>query len=81
MTLEQQESLFRDLLYEAKIDEGVIDQIFEKLYATNQPDEGVANDDLEKQIDDLQIKIHDETDWRKKVVLAAQRVKLGLDRA
>jgi hypothetical protein len=67
----------RQILIDAKVDETTINQFFNEL---GMEDEKGPIEDVEQKIAEITVKIQEEPDWRKRAVLAAERVKLGLDR-
>lgn len=75
-----QETSLRQILIDAKVDETVINQLFDELHATDHTTEENLVPNVEGKISELTVKIQEESDWRKKAILAAERVKLGLDR-
>ncbi len=77
MTQDQETSL-RQILVDANVDEMVINQLFDELHATDHTEDPTPN--IEGQISELTVRINEESDWRKKAVLAAERVKIGLNR-
>jgi hypothetical protein len=68
----------RQILIDAKVDETIIDQFFDKLVGEEEHDAPVDN--VEQKISEITLQIQEESDWRKRATLAAERVKLGLDR-